>query len=272
MAVVAVERRRSATRDKSQDLTGERPRRTPRAAAPGTKARATATRVRAAAPRARAAAAGAAQPDRAAAPLGRSRAGDGAPSPADRAGTLARLAVFAYRLAAGAGLTLLLIVGSASLAIALALHVLGFMDLTVVSPSMTPAIPEGSLVLVRPVQANQVHVGDVISFHPPTEPAIIVTHRVVGRELDSHPALFITKGDANPAPDGWRVPAQGKVAEVAAAFPRLGYLVIFFKTRMFALLLMVGAPLIFTLFVAAEILSGRDATASELTRKAELAL
>ena len=74
--------------------------------------------------------------------------------------------------------------------------------LTVVSGSMRPTLPLGSLVVVVPRDAAAVRVGDVITFSPPGENRT-VTHRVVdvqgsGTELRVH-----TRGDANPVADPW---------------------------------------------------------------------
>jgi signal peptidase I len=75
--------------------------------------------------------------------------------------------------------------------------------LTVVSGSMQPTLPLGSLVLVVPRDADAVRIGDVITFSPPGDDTRTVTHRVVdvqgsGTELSVH-----TRGDANPVADPW---------------------------------------------------------------------
>ena len=65
----------------------------------------------------------------------------------------------------------------------------------VLTGSMAPGIPVGTLVAVTPV--SSVHVGEVIMFVPPgaTRP---VLHRVVSLDGGVH-----TKGDANTAADPW---------------------------------------------------------------------
>lgn len=80
--------------------------------------------------------------------------------------------------------------------------------LTVLTGSMQPTIPPGSIVFVRPVDPHNVHIGDVITFavksnHYGTS---LVTHRVVAEKLALDPSgdyqpEFTTKGDANNAPD-----------------------------------------------------------------------
>ena len=84
--------------------------------------------------------------------------------------------------------------------------------LTVVSGSMEPTIPTGSLVFVRPVDPSDVGPGDVITIQPDGRRARYVTHRVV-EVLDTRPVSFITKGDANEGVDTEPVPADAVRAE-----------------------------------------------------------
>jgi len=87
--------------------------------------------------------------------------------------------------------------------------------LTVLTGSMQPTIPPGSIVFVRPVDPHNVRVGDVITFavrsrHYGTS---LVTHRVVAEKLaldasGNYQPVFTTKGDANNAPDVDPVLAQ----------------------------------------------------------------
>src|ERR1700722_2785590 len=54
----------------------------------------------------------------------------------------------------------------------------GYLWFTVATPSMGRAAPVGTLLIVKVVHINQVHVGDIISFHPPGL-MHTYTHRVV---------------------------------------------------------------------------------------------
>lgn len=95
---------------------------------------------------------------------------------------------------------------------------------TVLTGSMRPHMPQGSVVVTTPVAARDVRVGDVISYHIPVEDHRVVTHRVVQiLEGGDHPVLR-TKGDANDAPDPWVARMDGgPVWKVRAAFPKLGF-------------------------------------------------
>ncbi|MHA6792590.1 signal peptidase I [Pseudonocardia bannensis] len=95
----------------------------------------------------------------------------------------------------------LVAVVAAALAVAVVPAIAGATPLTVLSGSMEPALPVGSTVVVRPRPADQIAVGDVITFidrDETTGDTRVVTHRVIG--VEPGPA-FRTMGDANNAPD-----------------------------------------------------------------------
>jgi signal peptidase len=80
----------------------------------------------------------------------------------------------------------------------------GARALTVLSGSMVPTLPVGSVAVVRPRPADQIRPGDVITFtdRDPDRPTPrIVTHRVVATQTGPAGLMFRTKGDANNAPD-----------------------------------------------------------------------
>jgi signal peptidase I len=105
------------------------------------------------------------------------------------------------------------------------------------TPSMGGAAPVGSLVLTVPVHADQLHIGDVVAFHPPTEPDVTYTHRVIAIGPDG----ATTRGDINGAQDPWPLTDNGIVGKVATVTPGLGWLF-----RALPLLLM-GALLVWAL-------------------------
>lgn len=102
--------------------------------------------------------------------------------------------------------------------------VLPYKVYTVLSGSMQPTIPIGSEVVLTPVDASQIQVGDIITFQRPGTKEL-VTHRVVATTTAFGGQLFWkTKGDANAAPDNWQIPASGKGLKYAFHVPFLGYL------------------------------------------------
>jgi len=84
---------------------------------------------------------------------------------------------------------------------------LGWQLQAVLSGSMSPTYPVGSLLVVGQIDASDVRAGMPIVFEDPLEPGRIVTHRVVGPVPDDASA-FHTRGDANAAQDPAAVPAR----------------------------------------------------------------
>jgi signal peptidase len=100
---------------------------------------------------------------------------------------------------------------------------LPYQALVVRSGSMSPTIPTGSVVFYKKIDAAAVKVGDVIVFSKPGDASEKVTHRVYQIGTASTGRYFVTKGDANGAPDDWRVPAAGTGWVAATHVPLLGY-------------------------------------------------
>src|SRR5438876_10663864 len=61
---------------------------------------------------------------------------------------------------------------------------LPYQVLPVLTGSMEPGIPTGALILVTAVGADELRVGDVITFQHPLQPRAYVTHRIVSIEQD----------------------------------------------------------------------------------------
>ncbi len=96
-----------------------------------------------------------------------------------------------------------------AIAIAVAWKQFGYVPVAVQTGSMTPTYPVHTLLFVHDVPDSQVRRGDVITFDPPGA-VPRTTHRVVEREQYSGKWYFVTKGDANPAPDDWRASNDDK--------------------------------------------------------------
>ena len=91
----------------------------------------------------------------------------------------------------------------ASLAVALGPLTGRYRTLTVVSGSMEPALPTGSVLLYTSVASNAVRAGDIITFHPPGSTEL-VTHRATAVATDAAGTTHVTtKGDANNGDDPW---------------------------------------------------------------------
>lgn len=106
-------------------------------------------------------------------------------------------------------------------------RLLGYEVYTVVSGSMEPDIHVGSLVYVKDIQPQAVKVGDDITFV--TEGDDVVTHRVIGVDVDEGIYRFYTKGTNNETSDANPVHQNNLVGKVHFTVPLLGYLAEFIK-------------------------------------------
>lgn len=72
----------------------------------------------------------------------------------------------------------------------------------VLSGSMKPTLPPGTLVVVRPSTIDDLRLGDVVTFQKESGRPEVVTHRVVGFGTAADgTSRVLTQGDANDAPD-----------------------------------------------------------------------
>ena len=108
----------------------------------------------------------------------------------------------------------------------LMLLVQGYRPLVVYSGSMAPAIPAGSVVVVKPVAAESLNIGDVISFRL-EEGRHLVTHRIQARQLVDGKWVYQTKGDAKKFPDPQPFVVENVVGKVAWDVPWLGYAIVY---------------------------------------------
>lgn len=97
--------------------------------------------------------------------------------------------------------------------------------ITVLTGSMRPSFPEGSLIVQTPLPVRRVQVGDVISYRIPVEDRRIVTHRVVEIVEPGQFPVVRTQGDANNTADPWLARLEGDSTwQVRAGVPKAGYL------------------------------------------------
>lgn len=118
----------------------------------------------------------------------------------------------------------------------------GFRTYQVLSPSMKPDYPTGSLVYVKAVPAQDIKAGDVISFY--ISGSTVATHRVV--EIREEENKFITKGDANAINDA-PTSMDKLIGKVVFCIPFLGFVAAFMATT-------TGKCVIAAVFAAAVIL------------------
>lgn len=121
----------------------------------------------------------------------------------------------------------------------------GWLIQTVATGSMEPTVPTGSLIVSRPVAAEDIEVGDIIVFRSPTGATVsggadgtftatesmLITHRVVDVRGDGTGVTFRTRGDGNAEEDPWDVPADMVRARYVAHAPGLGTVLSYPGTR-----------------------------------------
>lgn len=130
------------------------------------------------------------------------------------------------RFASQVFLWLVILAAVAAVALAVAIpRIAGGTPYTVLTGSMEPDLPPGTLVVVRPVDAEDIALGDVITFQLESGKPTVATHRVVavGTRLDGE-QVFTTQGDANGIPDRNPVRAVQVQGRLWYSVPYLGHL------------------------------------------------
>jgi signal peptidase len=140
----------------------------------------------------------------------------------------------AGRAASAVGIVLLSVAAALATVIAVATHfsrdgtytAFGHPVMTVLSGSMTPVIRTGDLIVDNPVtpeQASSLLPGQIISVREAPGSQSIITHRIVGVKVAHGTVSYVTKGDANNAPDKALRPASDVIGVFRFAVPRGGY-------------------------------------------------
>lgn len=111
------------------------------------------------------------------------------------------------------------------LAIALiGVRIVGIKTYAVVSGSMEPTYPTGSLLYVKSINAKDLKVGDAVTFM--LDENTVATHRIIEiipDNEDSGVLRFRTQGDANDTPDGTPVHYKNIIGKPIFSIPYLGY-------------------------------------------------
>ena len=110
------------------------------------------------------------------------------------------------------------------------IRIFGVQVYGVLTGSMEPTYPTGSLIYVRRVDADDLRVNDVITFSMSAN--VIATHRIVEIVPDeSNPSIvrYRTKGDANNDVDASLVNASNIIGKVMFSVPQMGYVANFIQ-------------------------------------------
>lgn len=128
----------------------------------------------------------------------------------------------------------------------------GSTPFTVLTGSMQPTYPPGTLIVVRPQDPTQLKAGDAITYQMESGKPEVVTHRITMVRLNALNELtFITQGDANPVADANPVVPEQVRGKVWYSVPYIGYVynAITGQMRTVMLTVVVGALSIYAVFM-----------------------
>lgn len=145
-------------------------------------------------------------------------------------------------------ITTIVVVAIVVVAVALVgVRLVGLNAYTVLSGSMEPTYPTGSVIWVQKVAPEEVQVGDPITFVL-NEDLTVATHRVV--EIDAENQQFVTKGDANENVDAAPVHFNNLIGTPVFSVPAMGYAVSFIQNPPGTYLaIAIGAVLLLLVFL-----------------------
>lgn len=129
-----------------------------------------------------------------------------------------------YSAVALSGAVFIGVLAIATLAIILPALV-GGTALTVLTQSMEPRYPPGTLIIIRPTPIDEITVGDVVTFQIAANKPAVVSHRVIARSVDTAGNTTLrTKGDNNSLADPLPVLKVQVKGVVWYSIPLLGWL------------------------------------------------
>ncbi|MBQ7840006.1 MAG: signal peptidase I [Lachnospiraceae bacterium] len=135
-------------------------------------------------------------------------------------------------------------------------RIFGLRIYTVLSGSMEPAYPTGSVIYVKEIDPEELEVGDVITFMLTGD--TVATHRIVEVVTDEeNPDItqFRTKGDANNAADGSLVHYENIIGTPVFTIPYLGYLVSYVQSHRGRYVAISAASALLLLMILPELLT-----------------
>lgn len=123
---------------------------------------------------------------------------------------------------------------------------------TILTGSMRPSMPPGTLVVVRPVPATTIRVGDVVTYQLVSGDPTVVTHRVVSIGIDGKGERHFTmQGDANNTADSKSVMSVQVKGVRWYSVPYLGYgtTLVTGEERQIAMILVVSGLLLYAAYM-----------------------
>ncbi len=106
----------------------------------------------------------------------------------------------------------------------------GLQIFEVLTGSMEPVYPVGSVVYVKEAKADEIKEEDAITYTLGTNSEYVMTHRVT--QIFKDEQAFMTKGDANETEDMEKVPFTRLIGRPVFCIPYLGFVSDYFHTAM----------------------------------------
>lgn len=100
----------------------------------------------------------------------------------------------------------------------------GATPMTILTQSMEPTYPPGTLIVVQPVDTEDIVIGEPITYQLESGKPEVVTHRVVAISYSNGDTFFTTKGDNNAVVDPKQVTSVQVRGRVWYSVPFIGYL------------------------------------------------
>lgn len=127
-------------------------------------------------------------------------------------------------VALGLSVGLLVLVAGVAVLLIVVPRATGSVPLTVLTASMEPRLPPGTLVVIRPVVPRDVRVGEVVTYQIESGRPEVITHRVVAITTASDGARrFTFRGDANGAADAAPVRSEQIRGRLWYSVPFVGW-------------------------------------------------
>lgn len=111
----------------------------------------------------------------------------------------------------------------------------GYTLFNIMTGSMEPTLPIGTLVVGETVDPNEIKEGDIITYKGVTG-STVTTHRVQEVKQGEEGVEFVTKGDANSVIDPVTVKGSNLISRVFVDFKYVGGIITFLQENMGAVI------------------------------------
>lgn len=148
-------------------------------------------------------------------------------------------------------------------------QVMGATPYVVLTGSMRPAMPPGTIAVVEPRDFARIQIDDVVTFQARSGDPEVITHRVIGFANVGGERRLVTRGDANGTSDEAPIREEQVRGVVAYAVPWLGWAVIWIIPHRQAVIIGVSAALAVYAIAQVTVILIRRRTSSISKKKAE---